>query len=212
MTQSTRVNERYYSTYRPVATKSRSSLHSNSSNGSSTSSGSCCDSGMVSDPRLFSQQMNHLGLDGHMETSTPLTSSRIHQYPNLGHIPFLVDENECTEMCCCDECENGGQSEQQINMALFMDQSTQVPVDSPVLIESTFNNSSLSNLSDDLIIVQQTGHQETSNRPLMTPTPVTYRKSSFMPGSASMRPQNGSTLPFVPPRGVSLSRNITPWL
>jgi hypothetical protein len=40
------------------------------------------------------------------------------------------------------------------DVALMLDESTQVPVDSPVLIESTFNTSSCSNLSDDLIILQ----------------------------------------------------------
>jgi hypothetical protein len=37
---------------------------------------------------------------------------------------------------------------------MTLDQSTQVPVDAPVLLESTFDTSSCSNLSDDLIILQ----------------------------------------------------------
>lgn len=42
----------------------------------------------------------------------------------------------------------------QVNVAYLLDQSTQAPIDAPVLVESTFNTSSLSNLSDDLIILQ----------------------------------------------------------
>ena len=40
------------------------------------------------------------------------------------------------------------------NIAQLMDQSTQIAIDEPILIESTFNTSSCSNLSDDLIILQ----------------------------------------------------------
>ncbi len=48
-----------------------------------------------------------------------------------------------------------------------LDESTQIQVDSPVLIESTFNTSSCSNLSDDLIILQTatTSSSSYSNKP-----------------------------------------------
>ena len=51
------------------------------------------------------------------------------------------------------------------NKSMYLDQSTQIQIDSPVLIESTFNTSSCSDLSDDLIILQA---------PVRTVTPNTY--------------------------------------
>ena len=51
----------------------------------------------------------------------------------------------------------------QADLSELMDQSTQLQVDSPVLIESTFDTSSCSNLSSDLIILQ-TGFNARSNQ------------------------------------------------
>lgn len=98
---------------------SRTSLHSNGS----TSSGSSVDqfetnSQLLS--HLFSPQMgiNHLA-------STPLTST----HHTLSQMPFLLydteNNGECTSSCCCDH-HSSSMSSQAINMALFMDQSTQV--------------------------------------------------------------------------------------
>ena len=49
-----------------------------------------------------------------------------------------------------------------------LDESTQIQVDSPVLIESTFNTSSCSNLSDDLIILQTAASSYSNNKPKLS--------------------------------------------
>lgn len=118
---------------------SRASLHSNSSNGSSasSSSSSCSDADFHTDSRIthiFSPQfVQHLKLNQlEAETSTPLASSSLIancQQQSMSAMPFLINdqhEDKQTPSCCyCEQCHECV-SNQAINMALFMDQSTQV--------------------------------------------------------------------------------------
>ena len=53
----------------------------------------------------------------------------------------------------------------QADLTELMDQSTQLQVDSPVLIESTFDTSSCSNLSSDLIILQTGFNARSTQQP-----------------------------------------------
>jgi len=61
------------------------------------------------------------------------------------------------------------------NKSMYLDQSTQIQIDSPVLIESTFNTSSCSDLSDDLIILQTAATTNTN-----TNTTSTANAASFV--------------------------------
>ena len=107
----------------------------------------------------------------HVQTSTPMTS-RIVQHgalsarrPSYGHsihttmmvphYPRTTQQQRYND----DECHTYANVNDQStcdfnNVAQLMEESTQVAVDEPVLVESTFNTSSCSNLSDDLIILQ----------------------------------------------------------
>ena len=83
-----------------------------------------------------------------ISTSTPLISrKKFIQTRNKPEdsVNTAASDLEIIEQDSCD------------NAAIYlnqMDQSTQVLADQPVLVESTFNTSSLSNLSDDLLILQ----------------------------------------------------------
>lgn len=55
----------------------------------------------------------------------------------------------------------------KMNQTSYHDQSTQLQIETPVLIESTFNTSSCSHLSDDLIILQTAVCKAQSNNDLI---------------------------------------------
>jgi hypothetical protein len=108
-----------------------------------------------------SQATNMCETKEFVETSTPIFNNRIR--------PIQLHYADRTSFLCANSLIGGYASQlgfqpkyqledededEQVNMGVLMDQSTQAIVDSPVLVESTFNTSSLSNLSDDLIILQ----------------------------------------------------------
>ena len=103
-----------------------------------------------------------------IETSTPVCRDRVrpaqHAYSESSII--CMSQFEINQQF--EAMQNEEQTE-EVNIALLMDQSTQAMVDSPVLVESTFNTSSLSNLSDDLIILQ-TARPRYSQPPLINST------------------------------------------
>lgn len=126
--------------------KSRSRRYSNgTSSSSSTSSLSSCNSDkyfLISSEINHEQQSTLNFTENFVESSTPVTKNRIMNrnkfYDETDPIPFSSYEDDCS-----------------VDVTCQLEESTQCQ-ESPVLIESTFNNSSLSNLSDDLIILQIT--------------------------------------------------------
>lgn len=86
-----------------------------------------------------------------IETSTPVLNNR-----RVSRTSLEQESKEISMYLFNDETEEQySQNEtEENNVACYLDQSTQCQVDSPVLLESTFDSSSLSNLSDDLIILQ----------------------------------------------------------
>jgi hypothetical protein len=88
-----------------------------------------------------------------IQTSTP-NCSRVRPKINFNPASFVHDS------------ENLDETVDNNDMVQFLDESTQIPVDEPVLLESTFDSSSCSNLSDDLIILQTAIPQKPTNKPM----------------------------------------------
>ncbi|CAF0796758.1 unnamed protein product [Brachionus calyciflorus] len=145
----------------PIHGNSRSRRYSNgcSSSSSTSSLGSCNSDEMflvnsgtdIFDSNLFLvQEKSSLNMTENLvESSTPVTKNRImnrYRYDDeTDPVPFYSYEHDYSTQ----------EEEEENNEACYLDESTQCQ-ESPVLTESTFNNSSLSNLSDDLIILQTT--------------------------------------------------------
>lgn len=117
-------------------------------------------------PAILLQQQEQTFQSNQIQTSTPLNTNRVRPVCNNTNgtyvNTYVLDEDE-------EEVELSLDKLSQYSME--MDQSTQAPLDMPVLLESTFDSSSCSNLSDDLIILQ------TQSRP----APVSARKLNKSP-------------------------------
>lgn len=93
------------------------------------------------------QQQSTLNFDlNEISTSTPLMTRK--QQPAVKCLSYEYDESDLND----ESIESFGKLNNDLSQ--LVDQSTQAYVESPVLVESTFNTSSVSNLSDDLIILQ----------------------------------------------------------
>lgn len=95
-----------------------------------------------------------------------------------GEQSFMSSSNSSSDLFSCNTNTNNKTNELQAvaitstpNKKTYdydLDESTQIQVDSPVLIESTFNTSSCSNLSDDLIILQTAASSYSNNKPKLS--------------------------------------------
>jgi hypothetical protein len=163
-----------------MVNRSRRLPNSCSSGYRSSSSTSSCSSGGHSNDDMFASEylQSTATTSGNVysfeiETSTPLRKRRrvdqqtdlllmatsVRPLSSLLYSRQVEEEQDTIGHDMCHECVHHHHHHNET--AALADESTQVPVDSPVLIESTFNNSSLSNLSDDLIILQ-TAHVTTN--------------------------------------------------
>lgn len=135
----------------PIQQQNRTRRYSNgTSSSSSTSSLSSCNSEqyflITSENNFQNDQQSSLNFTKNfVESSTPVFNKRM---ANCNRLCDQDKEPFSSFSFCEKDC-------QRLDETSQLDESTQCQ-ESPVLIESTFNNSSLSNLSDDLIIVQIT--------------------------------------------------------
>jgi len=107
---------------------------------------------LASASQYYDCQSNSQFLSTLIQTSTP-NCSKIRPKINFNPASMMYDNEDLDETV------------DHNNMVQFLDESTQIPVDEPVLLESTFNSSSCSNLSDDLIILQTAMPQKPISKP-----------------------------------------------